>query len=398
MALELRGPAALSAPLLRDRCKAGVLLDAFLDSGAYTASSSGVLANNAPAADGMKITTSGASSNTQASADLGVDLSKGFLSFEIRTDANFNRLVVGLSCGASDFSKRYEPQVKASSQVEAGKWHRVTVAVHTTTNGTGVTAADLADVRNIRFELHSTSGGAASMDIRDLRWHPWPYPNGAKAGILMVFDDGLAAHYTEAFRVMRPLGLVGSVGVISASVGTTGYATLSQLQEMQAAGWEHSAHGPTGLSGQSASAQRTAMRAARDYLTANGMPGGRGFFAYPGGSWDATTLREARRIFGACRIAGSQNLETPVVSDLHLLKPWYVTNSTSLATMTDAIDKLAARGGLMILTFHNIVPSVSATEDISIANFEALMAYVAASGVRTYRPSEVFDLSARYGG
>lgn len=379
------------------RTKTGVLLDAMLDASAYAASNSGTATDNTAPADGMKITTSGASAFTQVSADLSCDLSGGFISFEMRADANFNRVTVALSVGAADYSKRFERQLKVLSEVEVGKWHRVTFPAAQAT-ATSATAADLADVRHVRFEVHSGTGGATSMDVRDLRWHPYPYPDGAKAGILAVFDDGLDDHYSEAFRVMNPLGLVGSCAVIPTSVGAAGWATLAQLQEMQAAGWEHCGHGPTGLSGGAASSQRTSLRAARDYLTANGMPEGRGMFIYPGGTWDSATLRETRRIYGAARIAGGQNHDNPVVSDLHLLKPYYITNSLSLATMTAAVDQLAARGGLMILTFHGIVPTTAATEDISIANFEGLMAHIAASGVRTYRPSEVFDLTARHTG
>jgi hypothetical protein len=164
---------------------------------------------------------------------------------------------------------------------------------------------------------------------------------------------------------------------------------------MQAAGWEHVGHATNGLRGVSVAGQRATLRAAYDYLTVNSMTGGRGMFVYPGGTWDTVTLRETKRIYSVARLAGSQNGENPIVNDPYLLKPYYITKDVPVAQIIADIDKLKDRGGLLVMTFHDIVASISATEDMLIADFQAVTAHIAASGVPTFRPSEVFELSAR---
>jgi len=373
---------------------AGVLLDPLDDSGAYTANNGGTVADYTsdtvyPRA--MKITAP-INGYTQASAEFTADLRGRFLSFAFNSlDANFLSLTLGLSVLDTTYNKRFEMTVLRPQDVLVGKWHRATVPLASLTPAGSPATADLGDVRNLRFEVHATAAGATDVVVADLRLHD----NPLDPGVVIIFDDGLTSTYTQAFPVMAPLGLVGSSAVIPNSVGQAGWMTLAQLQELQAAGWEACGHGTNGLAGGSASTIRTNLRAAYDYLTVNRLREGRGFFVYPGGSWDATVLRETRRIYGAARVAGSQAFTTPGVNDTHLIKPWYFTTTITLATAQAAIDKIADRGGLAVLTFHDLVASVSATEDWPISDFTTLMAYIAASGLKTYTPSQAFLSGAR---
>jgi hypothetical protein len=185
------------------------------DSGAFSADNGGTVVTSADTAYAGKVLkiTARAGTYTQVSADLTCDLSQGFLSFEIKTDGNFSRLAYGISVGDTSYNKRFEDTIKYADGVQAGVWRRVTVSVALSFASAGAVGSDLSNVRHFRFGLFATGGGASSALVRDLRWHPYAFPNAGKSGILMMFDDGFASQYTQAFLVMAPLGLVGSVAV-----------------------------------------------------------------------------------------------------------------------------------------------------------------------------------------
>jgi|LSQX01.1.fsa_nt_gb peptidoglycan/xylan/chitin deacetylase (PgdA/CDA1 family) len=69
----------------------------------------------------------------------------------------------------------------------------------------------------------------------------YPYI-GSERAFSIIFDDAKIGVYTEAFPMMRQYGLVGTVAVITSKVGTPGYMTWEQLQELADAGWEIASH------------------------------------------------------------------------------------------------------------------------------------------------------------
>jgi peptidoglycan/xylan/chitin deacetylase (PgdA/CDA1 family) len=61
----------------------------------------------------------------------------------------------------------------------------------------------------------------------------------------LTFDDGHASDYTEAFPVLRELGLRATFFVVPTLVGTPGFVGWEQLREMVAAGMEVGSHSLT---------------------------------------------------------------------------------------------------------------------------------------------------------
>jgi len=58
----------------------------------------------------------------------------------------------------------------------------------------------------------------------------------------LTFDDGHASDYSEAFPVLRELGLRATFFVVPTLVDTPGFVTWNQLREMVAAGMEIGSH------------------------------------------------------------------------------------------------------------------------------------------------------------
>ena len=54
---------------------------------------------------------------------------------------------------------------------------------------------------------------------------------------VITFDDGDESAYTIAYQIMKQYGLVGTLYIVPAWIGTPGYLTLAQLTEMHNAGW-----------------------------------------------------------------------------------------------------------------------------------------------------------------
>jgi hypothetical protein len=70
----------------------------------------------------------------------------------------------------------------------------------------------------------------------------------AKTKVMVTFDDAVSSLYDGIFPIMRAAGLRGTSYLNALSVGTSGYATVAQLREMYAGGWDVASHGYSHLS------------------------------------------------------------------------------------------------------------------------------------------------------
>jgi peptidoglycan/xylan/chitin deacetylase (PgdA/CDA1 family) len=315
-----------------------------------------------------------------------------FLSFDIKVDTTFLEVSVALSVGDRTFDAYIENIVFQENDFVAGQWHRCSVPLaQLAAAGNYATPGSTAlrNVQAVRIQVFPTTGNATAVQIGAIQLHE----TSQAPGIVFMFDDGWGTTYSTAFPYLQAAGLIGNVAVAKDLVGTTGMVTLAQLQEMYAAGWGMVNHSVThnGMDGMTAAEVQDEIYSCTTYLIANGMPSDARHFVYPGGSWDTTVLAEVRKLVRTARTAGNQNFVTPDVGNLHLLRPWYITSDVTLATAETAIDDLADRGGIMYLTFHNILPTLDEqAETWTTANFQALVDYVHAKGITAYRPCDIW--------
>jgi hypothetical protein len=192
-----------------------------------------------------------------------------------------------------------------------------------------------------------------------------------------IFDDGYESTYTIAFPYMRALGIVGVVPVIINKVGTAGYMTLAQLQELYAAGWDIIPHGnvhPTAVE-QAAYTQAEAdaeIALCRDQLIAWGFTRGNAPYIYvsPQGGFqrmDNPEFRNALTNTGMIASFGTSNRNT----GSFLLSPHFIPrmnfNTVSSVTGWAIADLLshyekACRNGMTCpIMLHDIVTSGATT-------------------------------------
>ncbi len=84
--------------------------------------------------------------------------------------------------------------------------------------------------------LSQASGTAWFDDISVMENTP------TQSAVTIMFDDGEDNNYTVAKPLMDSAGFVGSVAIISGSVGDTGYMNQNQIKGLVSAGWEILSH------------------------------------------------------------------------------------------------------------------------------------------------------------
>ncbi len=183
-----------------------------------------------------------------------------------------------------------------------------------------------------------------------------------KPRLFITFDDCKESDYTTAYPLMKAAGMRGTSYAISDLIGTDGYCTLAQLQEMYADGWCIGNHTTAHVDLSAISAgELESITACRDWLNANGMPRGADQFAYPfGAGWNVAPAQThlasigvevARRYGGGDYVAITS--ETNRYSGIVSMMPTY---STTLAQLKAAVRAIITPGGTRscIITFHAV--------------------------------------------
>lgn len=138
-----------------------------------------------------------------------------------------------------------------------------------------------------RIEVTAKAGTNVSVIVKELRKNVKSTPK-----VTLQFDDGLASVYTTAFPIMQSLGFVGVVWIIGSLVGTAGYMTWEQLDELKEAGWTIGNHTQNHeLAGMLTYVQQiNAIKACRDLITSRYGDEDGYHIAYPGGNYNSETL------------------------------------------------------------------------------------------------------------
>jgi hypothetical protein len=214
-----------------------------------------------------------------------------------------------------------------------------------------------------------------------------------RGAILIDFDDAFISQYTQAWTYMRPLGIVGNVCVISDTVGKPAgsnilgntdpydYMSLDQLRSMMETGWGMITHGylphRTGL------VSRDNIRADvlknRDYVAANLDPEGATHYVLPAGQESPHTLSVLSELgFVTNRTTEPQLLSAVPHPNPMFMQSVQVSAFTGLATLQKWVDRVVQTGMSVRFNAHRIVTTVADSQnEISIADFQALMTYIA---------------------
>jgi len=209
-------------------------------------------------------------------------------------------------------------------------------------------------------------------------------PSDNRATISFAFDDGHQSVMTRGLKKLSVYRYPASAYLIADTVGDSGILDLEQLYKLRNQHhWEIAGHSltlaahnhPAGLDDLGPGALKNEMDGLRDWLDENGFS--RTSFAYPKGAAGPEVRQYVARDYCAGRVT-ARGPETLPARDDYTLRGWSINGlDTGAPEIEAAIDKAAAQGTWLILTFHDVVggePAV-ATE-FEDDEFEAVVEHV----------------------
>jgi len=226
-----------------------------------------------------------------------------------------------------------------------------------------------------------------------------------RSAIAISIDDGYTSAYTIAAPELEKRGLRASFGIIADLVGTGGYMTLAQLQDLVARGHECVVHGPIGGAGSllnySASANRyqavyNDIAFHQAYLRANGLDrnGSANIYVPPQGqdqfATGDETIRDAMKALGMVgarragtgiqtkrAVRGRDAFTLPIIGHVWTTAPAEAANITGIVNLVNAAasDRWDA-----VLMFHKFINGAAADSlEIDVANFRTILDAIVAN-------------------
>lgn len=214
------------------------------------------------------------------------------------------------------------------------------------------------------------------------------YKQGPKGYVTLTCDDGWVSQYTEMYPRMAAKGWRGTDFVIPSVLGTTGYSTAAQVDEMHDRGWEISGHGAVNLSTLTQAQRLADLAATRAWLDVRGYRG-RDLYAYPNGACGKAVQTDVAEYFSYGRGIDFLNQPVGYINNMRVnaLTP---TNATTLQYMEDAVDSAVLNGEWLVFGMHKFLTDTTGDAiAVTISDFQALLDYIAATGVDVLPMGEV---------
>ncbi|GAA0361863.1 S-layer homology domain-containing protein [Bacillus horti] len=195
--------------------------------------------------------------------------------------------------------------------------------------------------------------------------------------VIIQFDDGWESVYTKAYPLMKEKGIVGNMGIISNLVGNSNYASVDQLKEMYAGGWDifnHTASHPrlTTLTDQQIEAE---ISSAKAFLIGNQMTRAADFLAYPYGDFNERVMSIASKYSQFARtVMPDFEVGTPI--NPYRLKTIDLVNDIEPAVYQEAIRTAAEHGTTVIFLLHRIEDTGTSSIIYRTKDFQAFLDYL----------------------
>lgn len=209
--------------------------------------------------------------------------------------------------------------------------------------------------------------------------------------------------YTNAYPLMQARDIKSTSYMITDKIGTVGFPTAGQLQEMNAAGHDIGNHTKThaqldGLSLAAATAELTDGKAALDAL---GLTRASSHVAYPNGRYGGNALQamsDAGMLTGRTCDRGVETFsEINTLGKYRLEIFYWIGGTTTISDLVAAVNAIRWQKRILIVLFHTIGVG-SGSYDISVADFTTFLDAVVASGVQTMTISQLYaEYVSRYG-
>lgn len=308
------------------------------------------------------------------------------------TSLNQLLLYAGDSTLANNFSWTIANAGVEQQVFREGEWAPIVLSF---ADGVSTGAPTRSNIVTLRVRVGASNGNSVNLKIGGIgviSERP-EFPSGV---ISFVCDDSYSSQFNQMRPILDKYGYGATAYTIVELLGTPGFMTLEQLKLLELThGWEIAGHSFTAAmhaagygDASTLSAIEADVRSLRKWLLANGFRGA-DHLAYPKGFFTSESQSIMGRYFGTGRTVINRLVETLPPSDRMRLRSLSVTNTTTLATAKSLVDRVKSGKAWGIITIHDLVATPTVGTHWAIADFQALVDYVASQGVPVMTVSSV---------
>jgi peptidoglycan/xylan/chitin deacetylase (PgdA/CDA1 family)/methionine-rich copper-binding protein CopC len=212
---------------------------------------------------------------------------------------------------------------------------------------------------------------------------------------IITFDDGYKSTYSIAFQYMQSKGIVGTVYINGDSIDNPGSLSLSNILEMNLAGWCIGSHtyGHVDLSKLTNQELYNELIANINFLNSIGIPNGAYHLAYPFGHYNPNVLDVMHELgIKTGRYTDPGFINNQYLNELNLYElPTYGLGPGLPVSMVESwINEAINTNSTIIITIHDIIDS-NPTDEYLTSDFKLIIDYIASSGIRTITIDDFFE-------
>lgn len=310
--------------------------------------------------------------------DVDLDLSDENLSIAFRMQSTGNA-VVNLRLHAPDAQNRLN--LSEGVRVESsGNWFRLDPGASS--------VSGLPKLENVQTLEIKIRGGTqdASFWVDDLRRTPSP---GTGYAVLFL-DDGLSSAYEQAYPILSENAMPATVSMPTEFVGTDGYLSMGQLDELAADGWDIASHtaSHTNLRNISRLTAEQEVVNAKQWLVDHGFETGSRWLVYPSGAFGEAVTDFARDYHDlAFRYMGPASTGSGPVTQGMTVSRGDARNIDAAKTMVDLGDLY---NDIELFTFHEIGSNGNGL-GVSPSAFKEFVTYLRDSPLKVVTPDKIYE-------
>ncbi len=322
-------------------------------------------------------------------------------------DAKWHFTPLALSAGPYTYSNQYSADVPTFMTVQfqnsSGGLSYLDIGTLPASSGWNAATANFtvpAGTTNVTVFHLLNRPGSLTIDNVSLTGDGTPPPPPPPGGnifdtgaVTLRFDDNRISQQNNALPKLNSAGLKGTFYVVSrqnADFGFSGYMSIAQIKAAAAQGHEIGAHTRThaDLAALSSSQQLQEIQGARQDIIGWGGTGPVGSFAYPFGSYTATTIQIVKNA-GFTSAAATIDGHVTLSSDPYQLERRPVNSNISLTQLKQWIDQADANNTWLILGIHDVLPSCGSNlYCTTTTTFNAMIDYLVQKGVPVVTTAE----------
>jgi len=237
-------------------------------------------------------------------------------------------------------------------------------------------AIDWSAVTNIYFRSSSILGQTDNVWIEEFGiFKQDPFWKNLGATIICA-DDGWATQFTNMKPLLDKYGLKATFFIIPAAVGTAGYMTQDQIQQLHDEGHCIALHGATALTNFAWPALEAEVNSILAYKTLHKDYTGMKLFALPNGRTNAEVEALLKTKFDVNFSIDEQIGYPYMYMGYRFPRRSVIRTSLPSVHTTNAVTTKTHKG-LQLLNFHHVVPTATIDEEYSTADLETILSFLA---------------------